>query len=152
MSDPLTFDSTTQRFVLPLLFPGQSQKEFTVNEAFALTDALLHCAIEGEANAPPSTPAEGTAWLVGSAPTGAWTAQAGMLACRQLGNWLFVAPRDGLKVLNRATGQEIRFAGMWLAPETPALPAGGTTIDVQARTAIATLIDRLIEAGTLRTP
>lgn len=150
MSDPLIFDSATPRFILPLLFAGQAQKEFTVNEALALADALLHCAIEDEANDPPATPVEGTAWLVGSAPTGAWAGQAGMLACRQLGNWLFVAPRDGLKALNRTTGQEMRYAGTWLAPVAPAAPSGGTTVDVQARAVLASLIDLLVEAGTLQ--
>jgi hypothetical protein len=120
-----------------------------VNEALSLTDALLHCAIEGEADDPPASPADGTAWLVGSAPTGAWVGQAGMLACRQLGNWLFVAPRDGFRALNRATGQEIRFAGGWLAPAAPPAPSGGTTVDAEARASLAYLIARLVEAGTL---
>ena len=89
---------------------------------------------------------------MGSAPTGEWASQAGMVACRQLGNWLFVAPRDGLKVLNRATGQEIRFAGTWLAPTAPAAPSGGATVDVESRAVLSDLIDRLLEAGTLRMP
>jgi hypothetical protein len=152
MSEPLTFDSATARFLLPLLFAGQAQKEFTVNEALALTDALLHCAIEGEADNPPASPTDGTAWLVGAAPSGDWTGQAGMLALRQLGNWLFVAPRDGLRVLDRSTGQEIRYAGTWLAPMAPAAPSGGATVDAEARAALSNLIDRLIDAGILQNP
>jgi hypothetical protein len=152
MSDPLTFDSATARFLLPLLFAGQSQKEFTVNEALALTDALLHCAIEGQADDPPASPTDGTAWLVGAAPTGEWAGQAGKLALRQLGNWLFVGPRDGLRVLDRSTGQDIRYAGGWLAPTAPAAPSGGATVDAEARTAIADLIDGLIDAGILQNP
>jgi hypothetical protein len=151
MSDPLTFDSTTPRFLLPLLFSGQAQKEFTVNEALVLTDALLHCAVEGEADDPPAIPADGTAWLVGTAPTGEWAGQAGRIACRQLGNWLFVTPRDGLKVLDRSNDQEVRFSGTWRSPGAPAAPTGGATVDSEARDALADLIAALIEAGVLRT-
>lgn len=147
MSDPLTFDTATPRYAIPLLFAGQAQKEFYVNEAHALTDALLHCAIEGVSDTPPGTPADGMNWLVGTTPSGAWAGQAGKLACRQLGNWLFATPSDGLEVLDRSTGQTIRFFGGWIAPETPALPSGGATVDTEMRAAFAALITALEEAG-----
>lgn len=147
MPDPIIFDSTSPRFALPLLFAGQAQKEAFVNEAHALTDALLHLAIEGEAAAPPTTPVEGTNWLVAASPTGTWAGQEGKIACRQAGNWLFVAPRDGMRLLDKSSGQERRYAGGWLAPAAPAAPSGGSTIDGEARTAISALVAALRTAG-----
>lgn len=110
---------------------------------------MLHCAIEGVAAAPPASPVDGENWLVGMSPSGAWSGQAGRLACRQAGNWLFVAPRDGMRVLNRATGQEQRFAGGWIVPARPAGPSGGTTIDAEARTAIEAILGCLESAGLI---
>lgn len=146
MSDPL-YDSRTARFDLPLLFAGQAQKEGFVNETSARIDALLHGAIEGELAIPPAVPTDGQMWLIGAGPSGAWLGQTGKLAARQSGNWLFATPRDGLKLLNRASGQEIRYSGSWKAAARPALPSGGTTIDAEARTAIAGIVAALTAAG-----
>lgn len=129
------------------MLAGQAQKEAFVNEAHALTDMLLHCAIQGESPTPPATPAEGETWLVGASPTGAWAGQAGKLAGRQGGNWLFVAPRDGMRVLDLATGQDRRYAAGWLAPETPAVPSGGGVVDIEARSAIAEIVAAMQQAG-----
>jgi Protein of unknown function (DUF2793) len=114
-----------------------------------LTDALLHCAIEGAAAAPPTSPIDGTNWLVAASPSGDWAGQAGKLACRQSGVWLFIAPRDGLRVLDRSNGQEKHYFRTWLAPAAPAAPIGGTTIDAEARAAIASLLTVLRQAGVL---
>lgn len=151
MPDPITFDSISPRYALPLLFAGQSQKEAFVNEAHALTYALIHCAIEGTAAAPPASPLEGTNWLVGASPTGVWSGQTGKIACRQAGNWLFVNPRDGMRLLDKSNGQERRFSAGWLAPSVPAAPSGGATVDAEARTALADLIAALRTAGVFPT-
>lgn len=146
MPDPL-YDSRTARFDLPLLFAGQAQKEGFVNEIAARIDALLHGAIEGELATPPSAPTDGSAWLVAAGASGAWLGQAGKIAARQAGNWLFATPRDGMKLLNRTTGQEIRYSGGWKAAARPASPGGGTSIDAEARTAITAILAVLTTAG-----
>lgn len=120
-----------------------------LNESLVRIDALLHGAIEAQTATPPTSPQEGQAWLVAASPTGAWSGQAGKIASFQQGQWLFQAPRDGLRVFNRATGQELFYFGSWRTPAKPASPSGGTVIDAQARTAIAALIDSLVAAGVL---
>ena len=150
MPDPIVFTSTSPRHGLPLLFTGQAGKEFTANEAHALIDALLHPAIEGVANDPPATPAEGQCWLAGNAPTGSWHDHAGELACRSAGDWLFAAPRDGMVLLDRSSGQLRLFrGGAWTMAAVPAAPSGGTTVDAEARTAIAQIVTALADCGIL---
>jgi hypothetical protein len=152
MSDPITFESTSPRFGLPLLFVGQSQKEAFVNEALSRLDGLIHCAIEAILTAPPTTPADGLAWLVAPSPTGDWAGRAGQLAMRQSGQWLFVVPRDGTRVLNKSNGQDFRyFSGAWTAAATPAQATGGSTIDTEARAMLANLVLALRQAGIFGT-
>lgn len=146
MPDP-AFESRTARYNLPLLFAGQAQKEVFVNESLARLDALICLAIEGEQAGPPTAPIDGQAWLVANAPSGDWAGQSGKVAARQAGNWLFIAPRDGLKLLNRATGQELRFAGGWKTAARPIAPSGGTVIDTEARASIAQIITALTACG-----
>jgi hypothetical protein len=108
---------------------------------------LLHAAVLGETNDPPATPAEGDCWLVGDAPTGEWADQAGLLACRQEGAWLFANALPGTRVFDRATGQTLVFLDSWQRVATPAPPTGGSTVDSEARDTIATLIEALKSAG-----
>jgi hypothetical protein len=85
--------------------------------------------------------------LAGRASAGTWLDHEGELASFQAGTWIFAVPRDGLRLLDRATGQDIRFHGGWRRPEAPALPAGGATVDAEARTAIGELVAALAAAG-----
>lgn len=110
---------------------------------------MLHGAIEAELATPPATPSDGQCWLVATGASGDWTGQAGRIAARQSGNWLFIAPRDGMRLLNRTSGQEIRFQSTWKHPPRPATPTGGTVIDSEARSTISNLVAALVEAGIL---
>jgi hypothetical protein len=147
MPEPIAYTSASPRFALPLLFSGQAQKEAFVNEAHALTDTLLHPAVEGTADTPPATPADGECWLIGDAPTGSWTDHAGHLAAWQAGTWIFAVPRDGMQVLDKSTGQHMLFRSGWQRPVAPAAPVGGATVDVEARSAIAELVSALAAGG-----
>ena len=149
MPDPISFTTSSPRHALPLLFPGQAQKEFYINEAHARIDALLHPAIEGEAASPPADPGEGECWLVGPVPKGVWQGHADELACYTAGTWLFSVPRDGMRLLDRSTGQLRLYRGGWTMAAAPSTPVGGATVDSQARTAIVGLIQALADAGIL---
>lgn len=71
----------------------------------------------------------------------------GAIAYRQGGGWLFIAPRDGMRVFDRSAGQVRLYDGGWIAPSTPASPSGGTVVDTGARAAIAALVSALQSAG-----
>jgi hypothetical protein len=128
---------------------GQAQKEYFVNEAHARADMLLHLAIIGESNDPPASPQEGECWLVGSSPSGDWSGQAGAIAGRQSGNWLFVTPRNGMAVLDQSAGQVIRYVDGWMAADPVAEPSGGAVVDDEARAAISGLVSALVAGGIL---
>ncbi len=150
MSDSIAFEAQTPRMGLPLLYPGQAQKEVFVNEALVRIDALLHARVEAIASAPPATPIDGQCWIVGTTPAGDWAGKAGQIACRSAGNWVFAAPQNGMSVTAGASGQIIRYLeGDWSAPAAITAPTGGDFIDSQARAAITALIAQMVSAGII---
>lgn len=150
MSDIIAFEAQTPRMALPLLYPGQAQKEVFVNEALVRIDALLHARVEGVASSPPASPIDGACWVVGANPLDGWAGKAANIACRAAGNWLFVAPQDGMSVTISSSGQVMRYRlGQWSFPAAVSAPQGGETVDFQARAAISDLLARLVEAGLL---
>ncbi|MBX9860394.1 MAG: DUF2793 domain-containing protein [Sphingomonas sp.] len=163
-------DETTARLALPLLQPGQAQKELYHNEALALLDLATQAVVEAVGvDTPPGAPDLGACWVVGSAPNGAWAGHAHAIAGWTSGGWRFVAPREGLSVWDRGEGQQSRFAGGgWrdgvltgrrlqidgnsvVGPRGLAIddPAGGTTVDAEARTAIAAILETLRGHGLI---
>lgn len=147
MTDIITFTDATPRFALPMLRPGQSQKEFFVNHAFALADMLLHCSVIGEVAAPPPSPADGDCWLVAQGASGEWSGHDGAIAGWQAGRWVYTPAQDGMRIHDRSTGQILLFSQAWERPQAPGMPIGGATIDIEMRAAFGHLLAALATAG-----
>lgn len=164
-------DLPTPRFALPLLQPGQAQKEMYHNEALIRIDLAAQTAVlaAGE-NIPPSDPEPGQAWIVGTAPTGEWAGQARAVAGWTEVGWRFVAPPEGMRAwVAESEGFALFTEGEWLigvahgrliiegeqvvGPRAGAIeePDGGTTVDSEARVAIAAILVALREHGLVDT-
>lgn len=147
MADPVTFTSSTARYSLPLLFSGQSQKEFFVNEAHALADVLLHASVKGIASAPPANPAESECWLAATGAQGDWLGYDDHLCSFIAGSWRTIAPTQGMAIFDEASGVRLHYDSGWKSASEPTMPIGGSTIDAEARTAISQLVAALRDFG-----
>lgn len=152
MSDPVAFPSTTPILGLPLLIPGQAQKEFFVNAALSVLDALNARAVTASQPAPPSSAAEGACYRVTATATGAWTGKEDRIAVMTGGDWRFIAPAQGWVLFDRAAGRLVIYRTQWQPAAVVAAPAGGTVIDVEARAALGALINALGSMGVLGAP
>lgn len=164
--------TATPRFELPLISPGQSQKELLHNEALQSLDVLVGTAVEGlPLAAPPASPVVGNCYLVAASPTGAWAGKAHHLAAYTSGGWRFIAPRDGLSAYVKSNGSTAAYrGGAWVIGDLSgaqvsvagvkvigaqaaaiAAPAGGATVDAEARTAIGLILDAMRGHGLIQT-
>ena len=160
----------TARYGLPLLALGQAQKEMFHNEALNMVDGLLHPVVEAVgANEPPPSPEPGQSWILGATPAGAWVGRARAIACWTEGGWRFRDPVAGLRAVVRATRQPVEWDGVsWREGEVvctrvivgglPVLgarraavpaPAGGSVVDVEARGALAAILEALRGHGLI---
>ena len=166
----MTDDDASARLALPLLYAAQAQKEDDHNEALTRLDIAAQAVVqEVGQNAPPADPLPGACWIVGETPSGAWAGHAGALAGWTSGGWRFVAPFEGMQAWNLATGTMARRrAAQWqsgalmgaslsiagtqvVGPQRAAIaaPAGGTTVDAQARAAIGSVLAALRGHGLI---
>src|SRR5438045_4595077 len=118
---------------------------------------------------PPASPVPGACYLVASGATDAWAGREGMLAGYTGGGWRFIAPIEGMRVLDRSSGQLVlRLGGAWepgiiraeefrvggltvVRARQPAIadPAGGTVTDSQCRAAIGSILAMLRAHGLI---
>lgn len=149
MATPIEFPSVTQNLALPLLFAGQAQKEFSINQALLALDAVMPRSVIASASAPPTAPAEGEAYRVLSGASGDWAGHEDDLALWIGGAWVFAPPTEGMVVYDRGAAVLVIYRDGWQSGSEPIAPTGGDTIDVEARTAIEGLIEALRTAGVL---
>lgn len=160
--------SETPRLGLPLIAAGQSQKDVTHNEAVLALDRLVALAIASRNVAvPPPAPAIGACYIVPTGAAAAWGHPDGSLVHWQGAAWLAQTPRDGqiavvvdeaiLLVYLGSWRSNLPVAGLAIGARTvlaasPAAitpPAGGATVDTEARAVLAALVSALQQQGIL---
>lgn len=119
--------------------------------------------------APPGSPVAGACYIVAASPTGAWVGHAGQVAAYTAGGWRYVLPVEGMRLLVKSTAVTAAYrAGAWelgvarVATVTVgtnqvvgargaavADPAGGATIDANARAAIVAILGALRTHGLI---
>ena len=162
--------TTTPRLLLPHILTNQAQKEITHHEAPNRIDALLLPAVESvDVASPPATPGEGALYVVPTGATGGFAGQDGNFAHFIGGAWQFFAPPEGAAVFVKDRGVPARYRnGAWHIGElwadrlvvagaqvvgaqqaAIADPAGGATVDSEARQAITAILAALRAHGLI---
>lgn len=152
MSDPIAFPAATPALGLPLLIAAQAQKEFFVNDAFSMLDALHARSVTDSQPAPPLAATEGACYRVTAPALGAWSGHEDSLAVLIGGAWRFVTPFEGLMVFDRAADCMVIYRSQWQSAALVPQPAGGTVVDAEARAAVTALITALQVMGVLTLP
>lgn len=77
---------------------------------------------------PPTTPAEGDRYIVGTTPTGIWVGHANAVAVFDTGNWLFLTPKIGWTARSATNGRLDWNGTAWTAISAglPEAPEDGT--------------------------
>lgn len=161
---------SSDRLSLPFISPGQAQKEVYHNEALQILDAVIAAAVEGPPqDDPPGAPVEGSCFIVGTAPTGDWSVNAGAVASWTSGGWRFVAPVEGMIAWVKSSAVFATYAGgAWQIGQVRASellvdgvqvvgaqgaaiadPSGGATVDTEARAALASILAALRQHGLI---
>lgn len=163
-------DDMTPRLGLPTIRPGQAQKESSHNEALSQIDLLMHAnAVSFGLNTPPVAAVSGQAWVVGPAPTGAWSGHADALAGWTDGGWRFAPPTPGMTVWIEEAADFARYSdGSWVLGELRGgkvviagndvvgprragitIASGGSIIDVEARKTLVEILAALRGHGLI---
>lgn len=89
---------------------GSSGWNVEMDANLRMLDAVVGASVVGVANAP-ATQTEGTRYIVGASPSGAFSGNAGALAVYLGGGWQFYQPKAGWTVFHAGLGVEYVFDG-----------------------------------------
>lgn len=102
----------TATLKLPLVAAAQAQKHVTVNEALARIDAALQLSVVSRSLAtPPTTPVDGSVYLVPQGGVNDWDSKDGQLAFALNGGWDFLEPLAGWRVYVADEAVHLNFDG-----------------------------------------
>lgn len=160
----------TQRLSLPMLVPGQAQKEIFHNEALLVLDMLVAASVqEFGRDEPPQSPEAGACFIVSATPGGDWSQYPDHLACFTSAGWRYVPPVIGMAVALSPDGRTAYYgASGWevgsirasrlliddvqvVGAQAPAIqsPSGGSSIDTEARAALDQVLETLRSHGLI---
>lgn len=99
---------------------AQSQKHVPVNEAFRSLDVLVQPTVKDkDLTAPPGSPANGDAYIVGAGATGAWAGHADDVAAWYDNAWFFFPPKAGWVFYVQDESTDYAYSGSAWAPNAP---------------------------------
>jgi hypothetical protein len=127
------------------------------------------CVEEPPLASPPASPVIGESYIVDVDASGDWSGNSQSIAAFTSGGWRFIGPLDGMTVYIRSTGNWAAYrAGSWeigrlrgsslvidgqqvVGSRAAAIasPAGGATIDAEARAAIDQILGSLRQHGLI---
>ena len=164
--------AATPRLSLPFLSVGQAQKEFTHNESLQTLDVLVGGSVEEPPRAtPPAAPEVGVCYIVAAGASGEWAGKSQCVAAWTSGGWRFIPPVEGMTFYERTSGNRAAYRnGAWevgnlrgsavliggqqvVGERAAAIdsPAGGTVVDMEARSAIDAILQALRDHGLIAT-
>ena len=135
-----------------------------------MIDALAGACVEQRAlGVPPGSQTPGRCYIVASGASGAWAGKVDQIAVATEGGWRFIAPREGLRAVVASEGIDAVYRGSsWIYGDLRGSfvtvggnqvvggrgaaipdPAGGTTVDSQARATLASLLATLRAHGLI---
>jgi hypothetical protein len=101
---------TTAVLGLQEIAPSQAQPNVPLNENARILDAVVQLSVLSVRNSPAGGEADGARYIVGSSPSGAFSAfAANAVAYLSNGTWLAVSPTAGWLAWNQALGGHYRF-------------------------------------------
>ncbi len=140
------------RLNMPYLQPAQAQKHVTHNTALTRLDYLVQLVLQDtQAETPPDTPQIGATYGLGTAPTGEWAGQGGMIAAYEAGAWMFITPDLGWRAWDLAQDGLVLWDGSgWRTAEQSQRDTLGigTLADAQTPLAVSGASSLFSHAGT----
>jgi hypothetical protein len=103
----------TPKHSLPLVDGTQASQEVPHNTAVVSLDQLVNLAVSNIAtptNAPPGSPADGDAYLLGASPTGVWSGFANKIAYYYAG-WKFFTAKEGMRAYDKNNDKLYTYDG-----------------------------------------